>query len=85
MDCRTTAGAVSRNDEWEARLSSSRILGFAVGLWELCKNWGRLATLAVVPFTIFATLPHCSPEAESLKYLPPPPVWLVVSLAYFLL
>ena len=30
MDCRATAGAVSRNDEWEAWLSSSRILGFAV-------------------------------------------------------
>ncbi len=26
-----------------------------MGLWELCKNWGRLATLAVVPFTKQAT------------------------------
>ena len=66
----------ARNDDW---LSSSRILGIAVGLWELCGFWGRLATLAVVPFTkqgtpladrrcFFrksATLPHCSPKTES--------------------
>lgn len=50
-----------------------------MGLWELCKNWGRLATFVVVPFTkqgtplavgdvslvIFATLPHCLPKTES--------------------
>ena len=66
MDCRATADAVSRND-LEAWLSSSRILGIAVGLWELCGFWGRLATLVVVPFIKSATLPHCSPKAESLQ------------------
>ena len=45
------------------------ILRFAVGLWELCDFWGRLANLAFVPFTKIATLPHCSPKAESFKKL----------------
>ena len=63
MDCHATASAVSRND---GSLFFNKILGIAVGLWLLCKLWGRLAILAIVPFTKFATLPHCSPKTESL-------------------
>ena len=59
MDCH--AANAARNDGE----NFNTILRIAVGLWELCDFWGRLANLAFVPFTKIATLPHCSPKTES--------------------